>query len=123
MKTATPKKYITIKQPVLVEVNSETTCKNGWAISFDDMNVMLNKKTIILDKNSKNFMKENYQTVGYYPNLSALIHGMMNKHLLGECSDAKGAIEGLKEIQELMDNFCKDVWKDINSLVQESKKE
>lgn len=113
------KKYIVIKQHELEDVDGEKSVENGYAISFDDMNIVLNKVSVILDEKSKNYMQVTYSPIGYYPNISSLLRGMLNKKVLDESNEG---VQSLQELNKIMEGFCKDVWGDVSALVKEAKK-
>lgn len=98
---------IILKTPVHLD---SKTVEHGWGIVLEELNITLYKLGINLTVESKAYLQTTKSVEGYYPNLSALIRGMVSKEVMLQ------DVETLKELDSKLDVFCKGVWGQVNFL-------
>ena len=83
-------------------INASTTCYT------------LQEKTIIKDKKSKNYGKETFKDIGYYPTIDGCIRGLLKttiREYVGkkEVNTLKELLEEVKAQEELIKSFNLEV--------------
>ena len=58
-----------------------------YALSADDMNIILMERKVNKDAKSKNFGNEYYINIGYYGNIESLLKNLVNKRIMLEVSE------------------------------------
>lgn len=89
-----------------------------YAISADDMNLVLHERKVNTNEKSDNFGNVYYSNLGYYHNVESLLKGMVNKKINVELQNLKD----LNDLNKDIDNWISKLHDNFVSIVKELRK-
>jgi hypothetical protein len=89
-----------------------------YAISADDMNIVLHERKVNTDEKSKNFGNVYYSNLGYYSNVEGLLKGMINKKINVDLQNTKD----LSNLNSNIEGWISKLHDNVVSIVKELRK-
>ena len=87
-----------------------------YAISCDDLNILLHERKVNQKEGTKNFGKEYYSPIGYYNSVDAVLRALINKQIQINLAE-QTSLESLENSVETYVNLLReDVQLVVNSL-------
>lgn len=84
---------------------------NKYYVEIDKYSYNLYKKRIVTKEDSKNYGKCYYDCLGYYSNIDNLCYRLMEESL------QKDELEGLKQLQDSLNEHAKEISSSLKELV------
>lgn len=78
----------------------------NWGLSLDEHCVAVLKRSVVKDKNSKNYGKEYWIPTWYYSDMKQALKGLINKDLQGQITDDfSDLLNRLEQLENKIDNM------------------
>lgn len=91
-----------------------------YAISCDDLNILLHERKVNQKEGTKNFGKEYYSVIGYYSSVEALLKALINKQIqlsISEQTTLESLVNSVETYISLLHDNVVNVVKSLRSEV------